>query len=48
MKILSKLTLVAERDDADLKFSRGNQELDISIEVKGKNRIEYKADLDKH
>lgn len=35
-----------KRDDADLKFSRGNQELDISIEVKGKNRIEYKADLD--
>lgn len=35
-----------KRDDADLKFSRGNQELDISIEAKGKNRIEYKADLD--
>lgn len=48
MKILSKVTLVAEHDDAELKFSRSNQELDISIEVKGKNRIEYKADLDKN
>ena len=36
MKILSKVTLVAERDDADLKFSRGNPELDISIEVNTK------------
>ncbi|TCP96828.1 hypothetical protein EDC44_10325 [Cricetibacter osteomyelitidis] len=35
-----------ERDDADLKFERGNQELDVSIELKGRNRIEYKADLD--
>lgn len=35
-----------ERDDADLKFRRGEQELDVSIEAKGKNRIEYKADLD--
>ncbi|HDL6102023.1 TPA: hypothetical protein PXG26_001113 [Mannheimia haemolytica] len=34
------------RDDADLKFKRGDQELDIEIEVKGRNRIEYKADLD--
>ena len=37
-----------ERDDADLKFKRGNQELDVQIEVKGYNRIEYKADLDRH
>lgn len=35
-----------ERDDADLKFKRGDQELDVEIEYKGKNRIEYKADLD--
>lgn len=35
-----------ERDDADLKFERGDQELDVSIEAKGKDRIEYKADLD--
>ncbi|WGE51845.1 hypothetical protein NYR68_05530 [Actinobacillus equuli subsp. haemolyticus] len=35
-----------ERDDADLKFERGDQELDIQIEVKNRNRIEYKADLD--
>lgn len=35
-----------QKDDADLKFKRGNQELDIEIEAKGKNRIEYKADLD--
>ncbi|WP_018652036.1 hypothetical protein [Actinobacillus capsulatus] len=33
-----------ERDDADLKFERGDQELDIQI--KDHNRIEYKADLD--
>ena len=36
MKILSKVTLVTERNDAELKFSRGNQELDISIEVNTK------------
>lgn len=35
-----------ERDDADLKFKRGEQELDVQIEVKDHNRIEYKADLD--
>lgn len=35
-----------ERDDADLKFKRGDQELDVSIEQKGNGRIEYKADLD--
>ncbi|WP_294088824.1 hypothetical protein [uncultured Actinobacillus sp.] len=35
-----------ERDDADLKFKRGDQELDVQIEVKDHNRIEYKADLD--
>lgn len=35
-----------ERHDADLKFKRGDQELDVSIEQKGKGRIEYKADLD--
>ncbi|WP_150539960.1 hypothetical protein [Actinobacillus vicugnae] len=34
------------RDEADLKFERGVQELDVEIEVKGRNRIEYKADLD--
>ena len=35
-----------KRDDADLKFKRGHQELDVSIESKDRNRIEYKADLD--
>ncbi len=35
-----------KRDDADLKFKRGHQELDISIEDKDNGRIEYKADLD--
>ncbi|MDD0824445.1 hypothetical protein PTQ27_08215 [Mannheimia sp. AT1] len=35
-----------KKDDADLKFKRGNQELDVEIEAKGKNRIEYKAELD--
>lgn len=35
-----------ERDDADLKFKRGDHELDVSIEQKGNERIEYKADLD--
>lgn len=35
-----------ERDDADLKFKRGDHELDVSIEQKGNGRIEYKADLD--
>lgn len=35
-----------ERNDADLKFKRGDQELDVSIEQKGNGRIEYKADLD--
>ncbi|WP_109077660.1 hypothetical protein [Aggregatibacter kilianii] len=35
-----------KRDDADLKFKRGDQELDVSIELKNKDRIEYKADLD--
>lgn len=35
-----------KRDDADLKFKRGNQELDVSIERKNRGRIEYKADLD--
>ncbi|ASK27803.1 hypothetical protein [Neisseria chenwenguii] len=35
-----------KRDDADLKFKRGNQELDVSIEDKDNGRIEYKADLD--
>lgn len=34
------------RDDADLKFERGNQELDVEIELKDHGRIEYKADLD--
>ena len=37
-----------ERDDADLKFQRHNQEMDISIEHKGNGRIEYKVDLDRH
>ncbi|QIM66905.1 hypothetical protein A4G16_05720 [Mannheimia granulomatis] len=32
-------------DDADLKFKRGTQELDVDIEIKG-NHIEYKAELD--
>lgn len=35
-----------KHDDADLKFERGDQELDVSIELKDKDRIEYKADLD--
>ena len=35
-----------KRDDADLKFRRGRQELDVSIESKDHGRIEYKADLD--
>ena len=35
-----------KRDDADLKFKRGDQELDVSIELKNKDRIDYKADLD--
>lgn len=35
-----------KRDDADLKFKRGQQELDVSIEDKDNGRIEYKADLD--
>ena len=36
-----------EGDDVDLKFRRGEyQELDVSIEKKGRNHIEYKADLD--
>lgn len=35
-----------ERDDADLKFKRGDDELDVSIELKDHHRIEYKADLD--
>lgn len=35
-----------KRGDADLKFKRGRQELDISIEEKNNGRIEYKADLD--
>ena len=37
-----------ERDDADLKFKRRDQEMDISIEHKGNGRIEYKVDLDRH
>ena len=35
-----------KRDDADLKFKRRNQELDVSIEQKDHGIIEYKADLD--
>lgn len=35
-----------KRDDADLKFKRGNHELDVSIEDKDHGHIEYKADLD--
>ncbi|OSI17956.1 hypothetical protein BWD09_04175 [Neisseria dentiae] len=35
-----------KRDDADLKFKRRNQELDVSIERKDHGVIEYKADLD--
>ncbi|MDO5639313.1 MAG: hypothetical protein Q4G28_05525 [Neisseria sp.] len=35
-----------KRDDADLKFKRRNQELDVSIETKDHGVIEYKADLD--
>lgn len=35
-----------KRDDADLKFKRGQHELDVSIEDKDNGRIEYKADLD--
>ena len=33
--------------DADLKFRRGDQELDVEIERKGNGHIEYKADLDR-
>ncbi|HHW7506932.1 TPA: hypothetical protein ACU21B_000755 [Mannheimia haemolytica] len=33
--------------DADLTFKRNNEELDIDIELEGKDHIEYKADLDK-
>lgn len=33
-------------DDADLKFKRRDQELDVSIERKDHGMIEYKADLD--
>lgn len=35
-----------KRDDADLKFKRGRQEMAVSIEDKDHGRIEYKADLD--
>lgn len=31
--------------DANLKFKRGKQELNVSIELQDKGRIEYKADL---
>lgn len=34
------------REDADLKFKRREQELNVSIEHKGNGRIEYDADLD--
>ena len=34
-----------KHDDADLKFKRGKQELDVSIEDKGQGRIEYKAEF---
>lgn len=34
------------KEDADLKFKRREQELNVSIEHKDNNRIEYKADLD--
>ena len=33
-------------DDADLKFTRRNQKLEVSIENDGDGRIEYHADLD--
>ena len=36
-----------ERDDADLKFKRRDQEMDVSIEYKGNGRIEYKVDLER-
>ncbi|UOO81590.1 hypothetical protein LVJ83_11790 [Uruburuella testudinis] len=36
-----------KRDDADLKFKRRSQELDVSIEQKDRGVIEYKADLDR-
>ncbi|EGZ51032.1 MULTISPECIES: hypothetical protein [Neisseria] len=35
-----------QQNDADLKFKRKNQELDISIEQKQHGIIEYKADLE--
>ncbi|WP_373766907.1 hypothetical protein [Glaesserella sp.] len=35
-----------DREDADLKFRRGDQRLDVQIELKDRYRIEYKADLD--
>lgn len=35
-----------KRNDADLKFKRHDQELDVSIEQKDHGVIEYKADLD--
>lgn len=43
----SEIESEIEGDDVDLKFRRGEyQELDVSIEKKGRNHIEYKADLD--
>ena len=35
-----------KREDVDLKFKRGSQELEVSIEQKAHGMIEYKADLD--
>ena len=35
-----------KRDDADLKFKRGRQKLDVEIEQKDHGVVEYKADLD--
>ena len=36
-----------ERGDADLKFKRRDQEMDVSIEYKGNGRIEYTVDLER-
>lgn len=37
---------IVKRDDADIKFYRDKQELEVSLELKSPNVIEYKADLD--
>ncbi|OSI11368.1 hypothetical protein [Neisseria canis] len=41
-----EIRALVQHNDADLKFKRKDQELDISIEEKQHGVIEYKADLD--